>query len=348
MHDFLDQAENLWRQKKLDAQYQGHFARVFEALGKLQSVEFKAHLDLDNLEAAFAAFEMAALLGHPATDDPDYWTTVLASIRILICETLLSTIRYPIVELGGGQVALVTPPKPYGDFADALRALTKGGRYGRCALLTFNYDLALDYALACQGLPVDYGLEEKPKKSYGIPLLKLHGSLNWVLDENEEPRVGKVKQRKLAPGSSSSHTSVRPIRDDFADYQGFRYNPSLHLPMIVPPTWNKSHNESFIRQVWARAATELQGAKRIVVIGYSLPETDLFFKYLFALGTISDTRRIHEFTVINPGGDVEARFFDLIGPHLRRCFRFHRVKFAEALRRRNKYLPSLLDSPSLN
>ena len=55
--------------------------------------------------------------------------------------------------------------------------------------------------------------------------------------------------------------------------------------MIVPPTWNKTEYHSNLSHVWHEAAVELGSARNIYVFGYSLPETDSFFRYLFALGT---------------------------------------------------------------
>jgi hypothetical protein len=40
-------------------------------------------------------------------------------------------------------------------------------------------------------------------------------------------------------------------------------------------------------------------AQEIIVIGYSLPETDFFFRNLFALGTVG-RKFIRRFAVVNP------------------------------------------------
>jgi hypothetical protein len=51
------------------------------------------------------------------------------------------------------------------------------------------------------------------------------------------------------------------------------------------------------------------------VIGYSLPETDSFFRYLFALGVDSETR-LQGLWVVNPDDErrsVEKRFRELLG-----------------------------------
>jgi len=50
-------------------------------------------------------------------------------------------------------------------------------------------------------------------------------------------------------------------------------------PVIVPPTWNKTQNAPSIATVWREAANQLSDAENIFVSGYSLPQTDEFFKH---------------------------------------------------------------------
>jgi hypothetical protein len=56
----------------------------------------------------------------------------------------------------------------------------------------------------------------------------------------------------------------------------------------------------------------LSDAENIFVCGYSLPETDVFFKHLFALGTVG-TSFIRRFWVINNDGGVGQRFRAMLG-----------------------------------
>ena len=100
-------------------------------------------------------------------------------------------------------------------------------------------------------------------------------------------------------------------------------------PVIVPPTWNKAEYQQ-IANVWKHAGLHLSEAENIIVIGYSLPETDQFFRYLFALGTIGDARP-QRFWVVDPDADVAKRFQRLLGPTFRQRFRHYRMPFANSL-----------------
>jgi len=79
------------------------------------------------------------------------------------------------------------------------------------------------------------------------------------------------------------------------------------VPLIVPPTWSKTEYHTFLSHVWRQAAEELTEAKYIFVIGYSIPDSDLFFQYLLGLGML-DIVRLKCFWVFDPSEDVIDRF----------------------------------------
>jgi NAD-dependent SIR2 family protein deacetylase len=154
-------------------------------------------------------------------------------------------------------------------------------------------------------------------------LLKLHGSINWaecaecrqVLDFN----FCDIDFRRIASVHSSVHLPVTAQLPKM-EHCGTKVSD---VPFLVPPTWNKNATNPSLLNVWKRAAQELTTAENIFVIGYSLPATDLFFRYLFALGTTGPTR-IKRFWVFNrdPTGATESRFRELVGPALRARFRY--------------------------
>lgn len=76
------------------------------------------------------------------------------------------------------------------------------------------------------------------------------------------------------------------------------------VPVIVPPTWNKTQYHGDLTKVWQRAASSLSEARNVFFCGYSLPESDYFFRYLFALGSLSKTE-IKRFWVFNPDKKTE-------------------------------------------
>lgn len=160
----------------------------------------------------------------------------------------------------------------------------------KSAVLSFNYDCLVEEALTGLGVPFDYGFRvgkpafDNPSKSSsehmgaggGVPVLKLHGSTNW---RRQNGRGGPV----LVVGSYAE------VRD------------AGGAPELVPPTWRKLFARELV-EIWKRALEELRTATRIVILGFSMPETDLHFKYLLAAG-LRENVSLREIVFVdrNPG-----------------------------------------------
>jgi hypothetical protein len=56
-----------------------------------------------------------------------------------------------------GDEGRVLPPHPYEDFARVI-AEVQATDYSGVSVISFNYDLAADYAFHFVGIPIDYGL----------------------------------------------------------------------------------------------------------------------------------------------------------------------------------------------
>ncbi|MGB8991348.1 MAG: hypothetical protein WCD80_04775 [Desulfobaccales bacterium] len=327
MNDFLDRADELLRLKTQGiAGSEEAFRDVFNAISELRSVHSKAYLDLDNIEVLFGAIEIAQLIGKLGNRNHKQIDQLRDSIIILIFKTLEICIPFPIEQ------GHINPPIPYGAFVKMLadiqshRTPTDPHRY---SFITFNYDLSLDYALNYYGLNYDYCLSENVDLQK-IPYLKLHGSINWGTCN----KCDQIIPRYI------NEVNFGPLFDfKFVNYNlGSKLSQKEHCgepikgpPILVPPTWDKMSYHKELGNVWKIAAKELSEAENIFIVGYSLPETDLFFRYLFALGSESDTR-IRRFWVFNPDNDVEGRFRDLIGRGIEKRFKYFPIIFNAAIR----------------
>lgn len=208
-------------------------------------------------------------------------------------------------------------------------------RHKRCSIITFNYDLALDYALYYNRHPADYCLPGSVRPGL-IPAMKLHGSLNWAICS---------KCRRIIPWDLGAFFQ-RPRWNLLGDPESVYLDLGSQLPsdlvhcdryvkpepVIVPPTWNKTEYHRGLSTVWSRAASELSDAENIFVSGYSLTETDSFFRYLFALGSVGESR-IKRFWVFDPDEQdkVLKRFEKLIGSGAKQRFRFKKQTFGEGI-----------------
>ncbi len=322
MCNFLDRARKLITADR-ECRYAKEFKRVFEAMSDLQAVHSKSALDIVNLESVLSAFEMATLLGvQPGS------TELLSSITRLIAWTLNESTQLPLRQYKP------TPSPYYSEFAELIEGLKKRAGGDSCCIITFNYDLALDFALWHHQLQPDYVLGENASGQFRVPLLKLHGSVNW----GRCPTCQKIIAGDFRAADEvmvGEHMYKFPMLEDM----GIRCCDDVLKAgcVIVPPTWNKSEYRSGIPQVWRRAALELATASTIVVSGYSLPESDLFFRYLYGLGTVGKTL-LERFWVFDPSQDVADRFRSLLGPGALARFQFKKQDFEGAV----GYLRSVL------
>ena len=167
---------------------------------------------------------------------------------------------------------------------------------GENTFITFNYDTVLEDSLFNLGLPFSYGLGKQTKNldcsarvssdGSGLQVLKLHGSLNWAKQTKRRGRAFTV----------------------FGNYSDVR--KAGLIPELVPPTWKKTF-QGQIGDVWSSAVRNLQTATRVVVIGFSMPPTDMHFKYLIAAG-LQQNVSLRQIVFYNPAAaELKARALTL-------------------------------------
>jgi hypothetical protein len=99
------------------------------------------------------------------------------------------------------------------------------------------------------------------------------------------------------------------------------YNPylaKLHgnvlTNKIIPPTWNKILVDKEIRKSWKLAHELLSKANHIRILGYSLPVTDAYIKYLFKSAVLK-SKHLKSIDVIcldNHNHDVKNKYDDFV------------------------------------
>jgi NAD-dependent SIR2 family protein deacetylase len=330
MSSFIGDAQTVFREAtNLTEADRAAFDLVFKARTQIQSVHSKAALQLNNIEALFGAFEMARLLGKLGNLTLGEIGRLPDSIVRVITRTLEHSIQLKVV--GTSERPSIEPARPYGDFVRLLQDMMEADRRNAVSVLTFNYDLALDQALFRKGIPFTYRLEEDSNE--GVDLLKLHGSLNWT----RCPECKKVVPYHLRE-YYGNHTSFVSLGMRLVIDVSRRLSGKLHcgnhccseLPVIVPPTWNKGQHHSQLASVWRRAAYHLAEAEHVFIIGYSLPETDEFFRYLYALGSVGDAI-LSCVWVVDPSAAVGDAFSKIFGTQAVECYKPFRGRFEESI-----------------
>ncbi len=176
------------------------------------------------------------------------------------------------------------------------RALRSGD-----ALISFNYDTLIDdacrrnsdgiWAADCgYGFDIGVGTDDWSAKTRPGPfpeeylrLLKPHGSLHWT-------RVNEDK-RTLA-------------------LRGNPYALSPATKNIIPPTWDKTVLGQWPwKPVWRECSRYLQYARCLIVIGYSVPVTDLMTQALIKSSLGHANLRL--LVVVNPDAAARRRVVNL-------------------------------------
>ena len=161
-------------------------------------------------------------------------------------------------------------------------------------IISLNYDLIIENTILnndLYNLDFSYGLSDK------------------YIDPTYRQAGNRVKLAKI-------HGSIN-----------FKYGNSY---LIVPPTWNKT-SETKIRSVWKLANDLITNSENLIFIGYSLPKTDLYVKYLLING-IQNCKNLKRIIVICHESDnsVRMRYEDFFESYFReKSFIYIPKKFEE-------------------
>jgi hypothetical protein len=189
------------------------------------------------------------------------------------------------------------------------------------AIVSFNWDLILDHLVFDgQVATVNYGLTQH--LGNGPLLLKPHGSLNWY------------KGTEIDVISQSKRIEIFHHKDEQKCVHAFKHPRDIksksgkkYPPLIIPPTYLKDFRPSIFRQLWKNCTDVLSTPKRVVFLGYSLPEADLHAQFIFRCGFYN---QIHgrlkadgtrhrptgpaEVIIVNPAMDASDRIKRVAGP----------------------------------
>lgn len=163
-------------------------------------------------------------------------------------------------------------------------------------IISLNWDTLIDEFLfkCCKGedIFVDYGTDyynisngEKVNRNIDkkIKLLKLHGSINWLVCRN--------CYKLFAQSDEILALSVLMEKSNQNDCNFCeQYSRKNELEnSIITPTYIKNFERLHYKNIWRMAFNEISEADEIVFIGYSFPEADYELRYLFKRATELNT-----------------------------------------------------------
>ncbi len=336
MEDFLDRMREHATSREVASNDKEWFEVALEFRRSVSKLSDNFELRLDNIEHLFGLFEIYATAGQRSHDDRSkFVNAILRTLELSIKWAPESESIDDNWTRGGPDRACrehvtqhhnkypITWFWLYHAFAQLVGHRYESKETEGDAIITFNYDLLLHRALYELGYKVDYGNEApmapgvNPKNARDIPpvpLFKLHGSANWMA-------CGTCGRLFIAPAYpivsdaaasllrwSLNETYPHPREGGAGDCGG----RGVHTPLIVPPTWNRAESARAMRKVWTGALSAIQKATRVFVIGYSLPETDTFFRFLIAAG-LQVGEGVHLY-VVDPEPKVAERYRQYLAP----------------------------------
>ncbi|EQD72009.1 hypothetical protein B1B_04136, partial [mine drainage metagenome] len=167
------------------------------------------------------------------------------------------------------------------------------------SILSFNYDCIMDSALRDAGgnrwdpARGGYGCDIKGAVSVwrqstqgrppqgSIQLLKMHGSLNWEVAADATVSLRPAMLKTSAEGA------------------------------IIPPSWFKDLTRKPFASIWGTARKALRSARILIVVGYSVPATDLFSQSLLKV-EVGAEAILDAVVLVNPDREARRRFIDII------------------------------------
>jgi len=166
-------------------------------------------------------------------------------------------VKLIVSEISGSETdTLLKPMPPW-----LGRLVTLWDRLGP-TVITFNYDTLVEQSVNASQMPwILFAAPVNADEGITVPLLKMHGATNWWWIPSD--RVGtRVRRAPLAGrwGKPSQPERLRGM-----------------VPFVVPPTATKSeyYDLSVTRDSWTLAREALERARRLILMGYSAPVTDL-------------------------------------------------------------------------
>lgn len=322
--EFFEKAINLIEEDKIDKEDKKYFNMIQKVyLYEIRQISTNFSFDLKNIETIFSLIEMAKLTGKFL----DYSIDDIDELRIAMNKFIVRTLeKTTYFDVRGGNII---SPNDYRSFYQniIIKNLNRHPRMSFC-VISFNYDLALDYVLEFHDGPgfINYCLDGQRHNVNAVKLIKLHGSLNWATCSKKSCKKIRVISIRDEIGIRGSSIEVSKEMEKYRCECGAKLN---ELPLIVPPTWNKTANYN-IENVWRQAVEEMSDAKNIFVVGYSMPKADLFFQYFLALGTLN-IANLERFWVFDIDPKIENKWNDFLEQDMKRNFKFKQNDFNKAI-----------------
>jgi hypothetical protein len=257
-----------------------HFEQVFRKMSSLAQIQTYYNAEMLNIEEILSILEIHENLGT-------------SSIRNEYIKYIVDVIKYYTPE--------ISPPADK-DKADCFNKLL-GGRWSKYS----QFILSLHNAeVTIQGRLISLKHRQDPSTLYGVISLNYDLVLESVCDYvSDNFFESSLKFHTDGP------TSLAPFSTEGVYLA--KLHGSINKPeTIIPPTWRKTINNAIEKQ-WKIAFNLLSEANHIRILGYSLPISDSYIKYLLK-SAVSYEQNLKSFDVItlDSDGKTKSRYEEFV------------------------------------
>lgn len=316
------------------------FNAAIKIRNELDSYHGRAMFDDRNIEDILSILSFNMLGGAKRDKEK------IAAINRAIARTidLSCTVEHPGVNKEGRNSINVSGPQFYRDFWQNIFSTAATGKKIP-TIITFNYDLVLERSLhqhligtnygsysnrfPASRISINYNYDHAPRSDFEINYTQYtsytsrgrgetEGTILKPVERDEHAHTFEVDILKL-------HGSLNFPKRRESSSTSFSYplTKSITDPFILPPIFNKMTNEA-PTTMWQVGLEKLRSAKNIVIVGYSLPQTDIYMQYFLkaALGPNLNLNKIFIFDPIlftnNENGEaMRSRYESCFAPQLR-------------------------------
>ncbi len=230
-------------------------------------------------------------------------------------------------------------------FVEKLQELLK---FSKISIISTNYDLIVDNALIVKLKSCNYGIklrynlpdiyntkaESRPYgnvgwnffglkgtiNNIGLPLLKIHGSLNWFY-------CPKCDELDITIGEKGI---IDHIESESKIFCVNPYCTSSYEPLLITPTMHKMYDNQFLQKLWQLSEEKISQAHKLIFIGFSLSDADYHIRSLLTKGLVNNENNIQIIVVTKGPKNYEERKSNQSVKNKYEClFGEHRVDFQE-------------------
>lgn len=313
MSNFLEKAKDIYFVEKNEKDEEEIFKKAFQLINDLHQIKSYLNTDLSNIEEVLSIITMRDQIKKQNED------ILFTDFIIKVIKYYQDQINFKIIH----EDNFVKKRKVLKIGKSILKSYEVEKLFGLFILSLFNVSLndKINEETLIGALLLNK-TEKTIKKKYSIITLNYDTIIENFINKINE-LVGEIK--------FSIALNYNSRGGDFSTVKFLKLHGCIEKRNIIPPTWSKIFNhEEKISNDWKIALKTISEAQHIRFIGYSLPETDSYIKYLFKSAMIESYHlKTVDVICIDKDGEVKRRYEDFIP---RNKLKFYNGSFEEILK----------------